>query len=203
MNLEKLSLERLSGENIRLANLIKQDFNPDLVIYIAKGGYIIGRDISRALNAKLIEVHAARKGNHLKKMLAPLLVYVPQDICNYLRKIELRTSIHNVNSDRCVFFPEKLSDDLSQKSSKILIVDDSVDTGNSVKAVKEKIFENFTNIEDVRVAALNVWSKSLDIVKTDYYIWRDTILVTPMSKDSSEYRAFLELYNKHKFGGGK
>lgn len=74
--------------------------------------------------------------------------------------------------------------------SKILIVDDSVDTGYSIKFVRKKLEETFVNVKDIRVAALNVWTKSFSVVNTDYYLWKDTIIVTPMSKDSKEYKIF-------------
>lgn len=199
MKLEELSLKRLTIENLELAKIIDNDgFKPDIIVYIEKGGYIIGRDLSNYFSVIAIGIHANRKGNKIKKFLMPIAVHLPRFICNYLRKIELKSSIHTMSKERNVFFSKMIEANIFKSVSKILIVDDSVDTGYSIKFVRKKLEEMFVNVKDIRVAALNVWTKSFSVVNTDYYLWKDTIIITPMSKDSKEYKIFLKLYDEKK-----
>lgn len=75
----------------------------------------------------------------------------------------------------------------------ILIVDDSVDTGMSMIAVINKIKELNPNAV-LKTAALNILANSEENVKIDFYIWKNIIMRTPMSKDSKEYKIFNNIY---------
>ena len=77
-----------------------------------------------------------------------------------------------------------------------MIVDDSVDTGHSLKAVKETVIKQYPHAT-VKLAALNVWKQSGSVIQCDYFKYTDTILRTPMSKDSKEYKTFLKLFNAY------
>ena len=47
----------------------------------------------------------------------------------------------------------------------------------------------------MKTAAINVWTKSEAICPTDYRSYTDTIIATPMSKDSQEYPDFERMYD--------
>ena len=38
--------------------------------------------------------------------------------------------------------------------------------------------------------------KSEDVIKTDFALYRNTVIKTPMSKDSKEYKDFMKIYNE-------
>ena len=78
----------------------------------------------------------------------------------------------------------------------MLITDNSVDTGLSMIAVVKKIKEMHP-IADIKTAAINVLSNSEDVIKIDFYNFKDLIMRTPMSKDSKEYKAFEKIYSSY------
>ena len=74
-----------------------------------------------------------------------------------------------------------------------MLVDDSVDTGYSIKCAKE-VIEKYFNKAEVRVAALNYFDKSEKIVVTNYYLYNEKMLLGPWSNDSSENKKYLQEY---------
>ena len=191
-----LSLKSLKEESLKLAQIVGKDYKPDLVVYIARGGYLIGKDIADYFHVPCVGIYAERRGGGLKEKISPFLRILPGFLKKILRKIELKSGIHNVDKERNVYWDSNDFANIEKiKINHILLVDDSVDTGHSMYQVKEKLTEDFGNNSTIKTVAINVWDTSLSICKTDYYIYRNTIITSPMSKDSEEYPIFEELYN--------
>lgn len=87
----------------------KKEFNADLVIYIAKGGYLVAKPFSDIFNVPLVGVKAERKGNKVKDLIMPLIVKLPNFVLNILRKIELKTNIHDKYTERNIVLFEELN----------------------------------------------------------------------------------------------
>ena len=102
MDYIELSLNDLKEKSVELANQIKIDYEPDLIIYIAKGGYLIGKYISESLNVMLIPVYAERRTNGFKSVVSPLLQVLPNRIKLFFRRLELKSGVHAVVK-RCAF----------------------------------------------------------------------------------------------------
>ena len=195
MNCIELSIENLHNECVAWAEMIKKDFQPDLIVYIAKGGFLIGQAFHKVFGCPLIGVDATRKGNKIKELLTPILSHLPKRLLNWARRTEMKSGVHSQHPERSVVFHKPIEDGDKKSADKILIVDDSIDTGYSVKAVKEKVREQFPESE-IKLASLNVWRQSETVIRCDYFKYQDTILRTPMSKDSKEYKRFLKLYQE-------
>lgn len=194
MDCIELSIKELDNICCRFASDIQKDYQPDIVIYLAKGGYLIGKSMCSVFKVPLVAVGAVRDGNALKEQLASLLCLLPRWLCNFLRNVELKSNVHAKQKERHVKFLDEITYFQNvDKQLKILIVDDSVDTGSSIIAVHQLI-KQFLRNSIIRVAALNVMSQSKSAVDVDYYLYTDKMLRTPMSKDSREYRKFLRLY---------
>lgn len=197
MDYLELSLKSLHTESIQLAKAVSRSFHPDVVVYVAKGGYLIGRDIAQYFRIPCVGIYAQREGSDAKAKLATLLKRLPRSITKFLRKIELKSGLHKTVKERKVFWDP--DDDCLAKMKKVhnvLIVDDSVDTGYSMKTLLPYIVKAADSPTDIRVAAINVWSKSEDLVHTDFYNHKDTIIATPMSNDSREHEQFLQIYSE-------
>ena len=67
VNYLELSIENVRDKCRELNKKI--DFDYDLVIFIAKGSYIIGQELANISNVPLLEIFATRKGGKLKKIL--------------------------------------------------------------------------------------------------------------------------------------
>ncbi|MFC0296528.1 phosphoribosyltransferase [Geobacillus jurassicus] len=191
----ELSIKDTEEASKQLAQKISQDFKPDVVVFIAKGSYIIGDVISKYFEVPLIEIHAVREGNKLKNLVSPVLKLIPKSVKNYLRKKELQSGVHNKNSERRVYL-EKGKDKL-QDAENILVVDDSVDTGHTAKQVCEYIIRNFGE-KTMRFASLNVFAESERIFRVHYSLYKNCIMIGPWSKDSEYYCEFIMRYEQWK-----
>ncbi|WP_288803429.1 phosphoribosyltransferase [uncultured Dialister sp.] len=196
MDCVTLSLKSLREESLKLAAVVEREYKPDLVVYIARGGYLIGKDVADYFQVPCVGIHAERRGGGLKEKVAPLLRILPASLKKALREVELKSGVHKVDTERNEFWDRDDFDTISSMNIKnILIVDDSVDTGYSMLQVRNRINADMGQV-NIKVAAINVWSKSYTVCKTDYSNYKDTIISTPMSKDSQEYPIFEDMYNR-------
>ena len=192
----KLSIKSLAAESRELAEDIGKTYQPDLVIYIARGGYLIGEEMAVYFQVPLVGIHAEREGGGLKDKVAPILRLLPSWLTKILREMELSSGVHKVKTERHVYWDEADFKRVKKQGiTNILLVDDSVDTGYSMAQVKNKVQEDFGDVVTVKTAAINVWTKSEAICPTDYRSYTDTIIATPMSKDSQEYPDFERMYD--------
>ena len=192
MNYIELSKESLKKEVKKLYDKVKKNYEYDCVVFIAKGAFLIGKDLAYYQNVPLLEVFATRKGNKFKKILRPLLKAIPRKIKKTLREKEVTSSYHQDHSKRFVSFDEEIWK-LYRNSKRILLVDDSVDTGNTIQSVYENIKEYFSNSE-IKIACLNMFEKSKCKCKIDYYLYENSLINGPWSNDSKEYKNFYNEY---------
>lgn len=198
MNCTELSLENLKNECEAWAREISKEFVPDLLIYVANAGYPIGKAMQNVFDAPMIGIIAQRKGNKLKAKVGKLFKHMPSFIRNTLIKAELKSGVHGKQIERNIKWLDETSPFTNVK--KILVIDDSVDTGVTLDKVKEEVQKAFTD-SDVRLAGLNVWDKSKDVVKTDFVLYENTIIKAPMSKDSKEYNAYQKMLDERTLTG--
>lgn len=193
MKIKKLSIREITELSQAWAEEIGKTYRPDCVVYIAKGGFLIGREISDCFEVPLVAVAASRGGDNAKKLLSGIGPFIPERIKDIARLIELKTKIHRLNPKRKILWPDGDTD--VKEAMEILVVDDSVDTGNTITAVKRAVRERAPHAS-IRLAAMNVWEEAKKNVQIDYSLFSDTILKTPMSKDNREYKHFLREYER-------
>lgn len=194
MDCLELSIKELKSECLNWSRQLKKQYQPDLIIYVAKAGYLIGKVMSKEFGVPLIGINAERKGNNVKSFFQPLFKFIPNKLRYLIIKIELKSDVHKKASERNIYFKDNLDNLDIGKIKNILIVDDSVDTGHSINAVRKVVEDKFKNV-NIRIAALNTWDKSEEIIKIDYTLYKNTIIKAPMSKDSKEYKIFINMYN--------
>lgn len=195
MKYTELSIEKLKSECKEWAKSLKKTYCPDLVIYVARAGYLIGKEMSEVFEVPMVGISATREGNKLKEIVGPIISLMPNFVRNFLISMELKSNTHDKNTERKIHFHESLEKLKGQSFDRILVVDDSVDTGHSMKQVVDAIQNEFKNAE-IKIAGLNVWDKSKNIIHTDFALYENTVIKAPMSKDSSEYKEFVRIYNK-------
>lgn len=200
MNYIELSIIDLEKKCTDWAVEIYDQYQPDLLIYVAKAGYLVGKPMKKICNVPLVGISASRGGNSLKEFVGPLVSHLPNLIRNFLIFVELKSGTHQKNTERKIKYHEGLKAAKTRQIEKILVIDDSVDTGHSMKQVVNNIKELFPNA-DIKIAALNVWDKSEAIIHTDYALYRNTVIKAPMSKDSIEYKKFIDIYREETNNG--
>lgn len=190
-----LSMENVKKDCFKLVGEIeKTNFKPDCVIYIKSGGYLVGKELADYFNIQLTGIRISREGNRIKLKLSFLLKKLPQFVRVALRILEFKSGIHKRKSTR--FVTEVDNNLITGKN--VLLVDDSIDTGNTIIAAIDFLKKSYGNNINMKVAGLNKFRLSEELVNTDYYVHEDSLIICPWSKDSKEYGEFTKVYN---FGG--
>lgn len=190
----ELSIENVKENSKKLYKKIIKNYDYDLVIFIAKGSYLIGQELATLNNADLLEIFATREGGKLKKLIKPLFKIIPKKILIKLREKEMKSDFHEQKSDRKVSFDKEIYSKYKNKKN-ILLVDDSIDSGNSIILTKEEI-QNFFPKANIKVAVFNVMKKAT--IKADYTLYKDMMICGPWSNDSKENSKHTKMYNEWK-----
>ncbi len=165
----------------RLIQTVYNDgFDPDLTVSIPRGGDVVADIACRKDRHSNIILIRKAKGGKIKRLLKPLFSKLPRGMNNMLRKVEARYLMHRSNHMEHV---EILLPDECSTAGRILIVDDAVDTGATLKAVFDKI-KHANPQAEIRTAAITVTSDE-PMIMPDYCIYNDRTLVRfPWSIDN-------------------
>lgn len=193
MKYKELSTESVKTECKKLYGRIKKEYPYDLVIFVAKGAFIIGEEFAKQNKVPLLEIVAKRKGGTIKNMLKPFLRIIPKGITMKLREEEMNSEFHEKRKERSVSFNKEKYEEY-KTAKKILIIDDSIDSGNTINSVMKTINDFFGANSEKRILAFNVMSKST--IKPNYTIYMDTLVKGPWSSDSLENPEFIRKYKK-------
>lgn len=154
-------------------------FSPELVIAIARGGVWIAQNMFA--DVCHMSVRVQRRNTRLKKsFLSKIVKRLPRRIQDWLRIQEARFvsgSGNSGNSELVFTIPEHL------KPTRILIVDDAVDSGRTLQIVAKACELNFPQAE-IRSAAITV-TRSKPYATPDYSLYQDhTLIRFPWSLDA-------------------
>lgn len=139
--MQKIELNRkeLENECNSWARRISESYQPDLIIYIAKGGYLIGREMRDVFDVPMIGIGTSRDGNNFKEKIGPFIAMLPNFVRNILISTEMKSNKHGKNTERHVHFLDDIEEKIDVKTIKsILVAEDSVDTGHSLKQSLEE-----------------------------------------------------------------
>jgi len=190
----ELSIESSKKICKDLAKKVSEDKQIDLVIFIAKGGFLMGKYISEYFSCPLIEINATRSGNKIKEKIKKLLTKLPKSIKKILRTFELKSNVHAQKIERNISIDDEIWKKY-KKSKNILIVDDAVDTGNSMKQVYNYV-ETYFNDSKIYTAVINCSNMENTIFNVDYKIYENYIVGGPWSNDSDEKKVFDKQYEE-------
>lgn len=199
MNYIELSLKNVRVESKKLFQIISKEFKPDVILFVEKGGFPIGKEISKNFKVPLFGIIAKRKKNKLKEIISPILKIIPKYIKIKLRKIEIKSGLHNSNQNKERYI--KLENRKIYNYKTILLVDDSVDSGETVNQIVkflEKEYKKNGLRVIIKVAAINVFDAGKKMTKIDYYLYENLMISGPWSKDSKFYKEFINEYNTYK-----
>lgn len=180
------------------AKEIASSFQPDLIVFIANSGFLFGKAISDELNVPLAYVRASRSGNQVKDRLSGVKKMIPEVIVKKLISSPIKYYIHSKRQERQIELSPSISKKIHEMGNKILIVDDAVDTGWTVKKVYEEIACQFPEAT-IKTAAYSVSEFSKKVTSIDYYRFWNELILTATSRKSDEYENYirdLELWLK-------
>lgn len=164
--------------------IIESDFHPQIVLGIRTGGAVIAEKIYKLLskdNLTLDYCHPIRSYSSYKKIyINKILRFLPLSILNILRYIEYKKffSKKKRKSFQKIILPVNITN-----YKNILLVDDAMDSGETLKAVIRSI--KIQNPKaNIKTAVLTVTIPNSNYIP-DYYIFNNSTLIRfPWSIDS-------------------
>ena len=144
MKYTRFSFAELERICTKEAKRISSETNIDLIVFVAKAGLPIALYMSRILGCKILPIYAERKTGLMKKLFFKLGgKFLPERVKILLRLLEVKSGFHKRNPERHVTFDADMTDAEKASIRKILVVDDSIDTGASMLQVISKVRQVF------------------------------------------------------------
>lgn len=200
MKVLTLNEQQFSDRCAELARLIAQDNYQadgaeasrrfDAIIGIAEGGVHVSRAMWEAEPSIAKEnfwMKASRPSTRYKTgVIATILHALPNHINNQLRILESKILAKNKGKDNIkVTIPEQLREFIAATPRRVLLVDDSVDSGNSMKSSVEALLAVNPGTK-ITTAAITITTLS-PIISADYFLFNNQTLIRyPWSKDSKK-----------------
>lgn len=191
---KEVSLDLLKYYSKTLADAVHKDgFTPDHVLFVERAGLLIGDEIAKYFGCSIGGIATQRYGGTTKSKFKFILRYSPRVLTHFLRQIEVLSSFHEVQSERSIVteYP------LPGKGKKVLVVDDAIDTGYSIKAVIDYLLNEGYDRNLMRVAVITTTSKT-PAFRADYSLFDQVICAFPWSYDSRQYDQTWSEYKSKK-----
>ena len=167
-----------------LEKLVSREFTPDLVVGIASGGEFVASLLFTDIEHSSVSMHRPSTADKEDASIVfRVLRRSPRFVSDALRVIEacvLRVTSIWRRPQRAVLTPA--ARDAVKRSSNVLVVDDAIDSGVTMRSVLDAI-ETVPGERDVRTAVITQTTVH-PRVKADYAMFRDGVLIRfPWSKD--------------------
>ena len=189
-SIEDVSLAKLRSYSYELALKIKESgYVPNHVLCVERAGLLVGYEIASFFNCTISGIYSSRSGHFLKSKVRIILRYLPRAVTHLLRDIEFKSKVHTIKSERSVYIESQLP----PKGKKILLVDDAIDTGYSLKAVLDFLIAKGYRKDDIKTAVLTTTQNDV-ICRADISLFDQVSFAFPWSYDSKEYDRTWKLY---------
>ena len=168
----------------------------DIVVGIQIGGGFVAREVYKTLkdistNATYVEVKIQRGGTRAKEVshIKTILRKLPEFLLNFLRILEvefleLKAKFIKPVRHGDISFSAEVGQLLSEGNKNILLIDDCIDTGYTIKMIKDYIEENFSN-NKVKTAVVTIAHRH-PIIEVDYKLFNRVLIRFPWSNDAKE-----------------
>ncbi len=168
----------------RQLELLASGFAPDFVVTIATGGDFVGNNIFN--NLPHISLHCQRnttKSKQKSSIFSHIVKHLPRCANNLLRIVESKWLASRKPGARTLTIGETERAALS-RAERILVVDDAVDSGATLKTVVDAI-KSVNKTAVVRSAAITVTTDT-PLLMPDYTIYTNhTLIRFPWSADAN------------------
>lgn len=164
----------------------KYKYENTLIVSIANGGNYIASYVANKLHSEYIKVLCQRNGTHFKKIhsINYFIRKLPVSILNILRILEsiyLQLNLKRRRNQNIALSHADTNKLLNTNIHNVLIVDDSVDSGNSMLDVLNYIKKTRSDVSVLTYAFLLAYKKRL--ITPDYYSFENKLYRFPWSLD--------------------
>lgn len=194
MKVLTISQKKLQHLSSQLFLSIQKDmYTPDIIVGIATGGIYVSNPIKNLYKNQgwkgfYTEIKLSRSSTDIKKKsdVRLLLTKLPYWILNILRTIEvslfemIKPTTYNNIKESDVFLPKSLQNKIHNANS-LLLIDDAIDTGSTILALKNIITTINPNIK-IKVAVLTM-THSKPYIEPNFTLYKRVLLRCPWAED--------------------
>lgn len=186
-------MRAVNEDCFKWAEEISENYQPDIIIFLAKSGFLFARPLAEYFKCDMADILVSRPSNRGKDRIRKYIPRLPKQILYFALKSKFAYGYHDKNSEREIKITKRFADIDFSQYQKILLVDDSIDTGWSMCKAVELLQKRAAHCE-IKIAGYCMIAMSQMRVKTDFVRYKDTIVVTATSRYSSEYPKFVQEY---------
>lgn len=190
LTINKIKLNKYSQELAK--QVLDSDFKPNLIIGIKTGGIFVSKPLYKKILEKIdtsyCELSLSRPLTNRKKKLQihKLLKLLPYSLLNVLRNLEVK--LYEMIKDKN-YIPHRQNDilidnktiELIKISKNILLVDDAIDSGATLREIKTKIV-TINNNANIKIAVLTSTHKS-SYINANFSLFKRVLLRCPWAQD--------------------
>ena len=195
-----LTVKNVLGEDFDLcckrlcSNIREQDYIPDIIIGVLTGGGYVGRKVFKefeAFNQPIFykEIKLQRKSTKAKSD-SKIFKILPYSVLNIMRILEmelLELKAKFVKPSRCgtIDLDEETIALLKHGGMKVLLVDDAIDTGMTLKIVKNFLVNQFNETNDIKIAVVTSTNRH-PVMEADFFLYNRVLIRFPWASDVKE-----------------
>lgn len=175
-----------------LSMKIFETYKPDIVIGVLTGGGYVGKELMKNFfepqtiyaEVKVQRSSTAKKGNRFVHRVLQLLPYF---VLNWLRMAEmlygsLNAKKYNPKREGNIQLADEVDVLLKKEARQILLVDDAIDTGATLKLIKDTLNQRYP-LATIKIAVITVTSDK-PFIDADYCLYHNKTLIRfPWSND--------------------
>lgn len=192
ITVKTLNEKALHDAAIALNAEIFKEFIPDIIVGIPSGGYIVAEIMAKeaAHKPELAAISRRRTSTDTKRKIKGLksaLRLLPYAITDRMRILEHKKLMAKPKNNRNEFAPDDNEVALFRRllkekpTAKILIVDDAVDSGSTMKAVFD-LLQKEAPTNNIKTAAITVTTDN-PVIQPDYTLYSHVLCRMPWSFD--------------------
>jgi len=179
------------------SNIREQDYIPDIIIGVLTGGGYVGRKVFKefeAFNQPIFykEIKLQRKSTKAKSdsKVRKIFKILPYSVLNIMRILEmelLELKAKFVKPSRCgtIDLDEETIALLKHGGMKVLLVDDAIDTGMTLKIVKNFLVNQFNETNDIKIAVVTSTNRH-PVMEADFFLYNRVLIRFPWASDVKE-----------------
>ena len=193
MEVRTLNKNALVRESQKLAQtILGSSFKPELLIGIKTGGIYVSKPLHQEIEKEYQlfynEVSLSRVSSEKKRAFRvdKILKRLPYTLLNILRNIEVfifettKAKEYQADREKELLIDETLLQQI-QNVTKILLIDDAIDTGTTILTIKNRILAIKPEME-IKVAVLTTTHKE-PFIRADFSLYNRVLLRCPWAQD--------------------
>jgi hypoxanthine phosphoribosyltransferase len=163
-------------------------FRPDCIVYLETGARLMAAILCDRFHVPAVPLQIQRKSSRIKEWIRYILRSLPDRFKDGLRRAESHWRLNRKTGRREI----TTSAAVNLNGLRVLIVDDAVDTGSSVRLARKWATDMGASREHIKVAAI---AATTDVAakETDFHLFEE-LCRFPWSSDSREHEMYSLQY---------